>query len=647
MPLHCANHRLVNVVLATVLSAAAWADKSGNATLALNTFLNLDAGVVNSVGGDVLWNGTALMPQGRAGLYNLGKSGSRVFKSIPGRYTSAASYSAEPIFADKLVVGDIFGVHTNSGNYAKVIVTANNGTSLSLQYKTFIANVAAADAAPIITRLQNNYSFILPGLPNYGIAPGSLFAIFGTGLSTSAPPVLQSSAAPGLPKTLNETSASVTVNGVTTTPALYYTSATAVAAVLPSTTPVGSGTITLTYNGQSSSPAPIQVIPSAVGLDTVYGTGAGRGIITDASFKVLGLTNSATPGQHVVLWGSGVGADTSNDDRTFPQNQNNLTSVPMQVIIGGISADILYRGRSQYPGVDQINVAVPANVTPGCYVSVVVVTGSTTSNTVTLPVNPNGGPCSDPASGLSGSRLQSLAEKGATAVNSGAVTVSQNTSPAGTVTATAALYFVSVEGAEYGAGYLYASEGGCVVVEPGLPLGEVLQGALDAGTIHLNGPSGGLAVGGGAGFYSGQLPAGSATNFAGTYTFTGSGGKDVGSFEVAVNVPSPFHLTNTGVLASITRSLGSTLSWSGGFPNGDVQVSGAASTQAGTASFLCHAPSSAGQLTIPPSILLGLPAAAIRLNVTNITAPQTVSATGLDVALAFGSVTFQFNSTLK
>jgi len=72
MPLHCANHRLVNVVLATVLSAAAWADQSGNATLALNTFLNLDAGVVNSVGGDVLWNGTALMPQGRAGLYNLG-----------------------------------------------------------------------------------------------------------------------------------------------------------------------------------------------------------------------------------------------------------------------------------------------------------------------------------------------------------------------------------------------------------------------------------------------------------------------------------------------------------------------------------------------------------------------------------------------
>jgi uncharacterized protein (TIGR03437 family) len=61
--------------------------------------------------------------------------------------------------------------------------------------------------------------------------------------------VLQSSAPPGLPQTLNQTSVSVTVNGVTTTPGLYYTSASAVSAVLPSSTPVGTGTVTVTYNG--------------------------------------------------------------------------------------------------------------------------------------------------------------------------------------------------------------------------------------------------------------------------------------------------------------------------------------------------------------------------------------------------------------
>ena len=139
------------------------------------------------------------------------------------------------------------------------------------------------------------------------------------------------------------------------------------------------------------------------------------------------------PGQTVILWGSGVGADTSNDDRTYPQNQNNLTNIPMQVYIGGISANILYRGRSQYPGLDQIDVVVPANVSPGCYVSVVVETGSIVSNTVTVPVSPKGGACSDPALGLSGTQLQSLAAKGSLPVNSLAVTLSQYTNSAGTV----------------------------------------------------------------------------------------------------------------------------------------------------------------------------------------------------------------------
>jgi len=146
---------------------------------------------------------------------------------------------------------------------------------------------------PFIYQVQNNYSYLLPGVPNYGIAPGSLFAIQGMNLNGNQTPVLQSSAPPGLPTTLNQTSLSVTVNGVTTTPALYYASSNAVAAVLPSTTPVGTGTITLTYNGQSTQ-APIQVVASAVGLDTLYGAGSGAGVLTDSSFCPSTPCRSAT-----------------------------------------------------------------------------------------------------------------------------------------------------------------------------------------------------------------------------------------------------------------------------------------------------------------------------------------------------------------
>jgi uncharacterized protein (TIGR03437 family) len=634
--------------LAAALSTAAMADQSGNATLTSNTSLNLESGAISSAGGDVFWNGTALAGQGQAGLYNLGRFGSRVFKSITARSAARAPYSAAPIPASALIVGDIFGVRTNGGHYAKVSVTAVNGTSVSLQYATFIAAAASVSAhpsafgpPPFISQVQNNYSFLVPGVPNYGIAPGSLFAIQGQNLNANATPVLQSSAAPGLPTTLNQTSLSVTVNGVTTTPALYYASSNAVAGVLPSTTPVGTGTITLTNNGQTTQ-APIQVVASAVGLDTVYGAGSGAGVLTDANFNLIGLTNSAMPGQAVTLWGSGVGADTSNADTTYPQNQNNLTNVPMQVYIGGISANILYRGRSQYPGLDLIDVVIPANVSPGCYVSVVVETGAVVSNTVTVPVSPKGGPCSDPSLGLTGTQLQTLAAKGSAGVKSVAVTVSQYTNAGGKVTNQAMVLAASTISAEFGSGSNYASVGSCTVFPPG---GEFpLQAPLDAGTIQVSGPAGAVNLGSGGGSYLGQLPSGPLT---GTYTFSGSGGKDVGTFRVAINIQSPFSLSNISSLASITRSQGATVTWTSGFAGGDVMLNGVVAGPNGSINFYCHAPSSAGQLTIPSATLLALPPGGGKLIVMNATAPQTVSASGIDLGLATGVVSFDVPTTFK
>ena len=640
----------VVTLLTITVSRAASADQSGAVTLAPTTFLNLDTGTASGAAGDVVWNGVTLAPQGRAGLYNLGKYGPRAFKSIRARNASSAQYSSAPIPAAKLVAGDVFGVRTNGGHYAKLIVTANEAGSLSVQYTTFIASgsstVTPAAAGPTITQLQNNYSYILPTLPNYGIAPGSLFVIIGTGLSTDAAPVLQSSAAPGLPTTLNETSVSVTVNGVTTTPALYYTSATQLAAVLPSTSPVGNGTITVTYNGQKSTPAPIQVVASAVGLDTLYGTGNGTGVATDSKGNTLGLTNSATPGQTITLWGSGIGADPANDDRTYPQTTDNLANVPTQVFIGGISANLAYRGRSQYPGLDQFNVTIPANVPTGCFVSAVVQTGTVVSNAVTIPVSPNGGPCSDPASGLSGTQIQALANKPAGRANAIFITVNQTTQ-GGKTTSGALALAAAMPSAYFGKGYEFASQGSCTVVPPDQGSFFSQLSPLDAGTITLTGPAGQLQLGeNGPGFYQAQI-SGSGATPSGTYTFTGSGGTGVGAFTTSINIQSPLTLTNSNALANINRSQDTTVTWSGGFANGDVQVEGSVGNQTSAVRFYCHAPTSAGQLTIPSSILLALPPGGGSFIVTNATAPQTISASGIDVGFTVGTAFVKLNSNFK
>jgi uncharacterized protein (TIGR03437 family) len=632
-------------VFAIALPAAALADRSGSATLAADSFFNLDTGAAANSNPDIFWSGSALLPQGRAGVYNLGKYGSRTFKSIAASHVTAGHYGSSPIAANLLAAGDVFGIRTNSGSYAKVMVTATNGTSLSLQYTVFghAEVTGAAGPVPSISTLQNNYSYLLPGVPNYGIAPGSLFIILGSNLSDAALTALQSSLPPGLPTTLNHTTISVNVKGTVTTPALYYTSGSAVGAVLPSNTPSGDGTLTLTYNGQPSAPFPIHVVSSAFGIDTLYGTGTGAGVIEDANFNVFGFNNAAKPNQPIVIWGSGVGADITNDDRTFPLTTNNLTNIPMQVFVGGISAQILYRGRSQYPGVDQVNVVIPPNVTLGCYVSVVVQTGIVVSNAVTLPVSANGGACSEPTLGLTGAQLQTLANKGT--FNGLLALLDQQTNLAGTK-AEADVLVGTASSSEVGAGYYLASEGSCAVIQHGFspPFG----GPLDAGSIQLTGPAGVINLMGQGGEYGATLPPTMLTSSPGTYTFNGSGGASVGKFQVAISVGTPFSLTNKAALASITRSQDTTLTWSGGFSNGVVVVNGVGPFfPSGSVNFFCYAPASAGQLVIPESILSAFPAGAGNLFVLNTTPIQSALPSGIDFGFAIAGVSFEVPTTFK
>lgn len=90
-------------------------------------------------------------------------------------------------------------------------------TRMALAVMAFASPVASfAATGPTITQILNNSSGTPPGLPNYGIAPSSIFIVTGGDLAGPGVPVLQSSAAPGLPLTLNGASITVVVNGVTT-----------------------------------------------------------------------------------------------------------------------------------------------------------------------------------------------------------------------------------------------------------------------------------------------------------------------------------------------------------------------------------------------------------------------------------------------
>ena len=222
-----------------------------------------------------------------------------------------------------------------------------------------VSCTALLAAAPAITGIVNAASWVPPNLPNSGIAQGAIFTLTGTGLG---PSTLQQASSYPLPTTqgLGGTAIQVTVGGVAETCIMVYTSSAQVAALLPSATPVGSGMLTLSYQGASSSIA-IQVLAANFGTSSLNEGGTGPAVVTDTSYHPITMINAAHAGDTLIL-GTGLGAVTG-DETEPPTAAVNLDMGQVQVLVGNQPATVSYAGRSSSPGLDQINFVVPAGVT--------------------------------------------------------------------------------------------------------------------------------------------------------------------------------------------------------------------------------------------------------------------------------------------
>lgn len=648
---HTLSARILSLyVLAFIFPVAALADLNQTTTLQANTRLNLDTGATPTSGGDLLWNGLTITPQGSAKAYNLGDF-SLIFDDAPKAYYDSFKIVATSatIAGNLLVPGDVFAVFTNGGHTAGVMVTAKSGSSITLRSITFIPVVPTG---PTITAIQNNSSSIPAGLPNYGIAPSSLFKIVGTGLAAPGDSTLHSSEGSGLQTTLNGATVTVNIGGMILHPALYYATPTQIDAVLPAATPLGNnGTLTVTYNGTTSAAATFVVVASAVGL-TEYNNGFG--VATDLAGALLTLTNSGSPGQTIIVWATGLGADPADSDTTYTLTPHAINTGTYY--FGGIQVTPIYQGASTYPGVDVIVLTVPASVPLGCYVPLVAVTGNIVSNSVTFPIHGGGGVCVDPTSGLNGSQILQGTQD---ALRTGLVSLVQTNAPGSgatrTVTNSANASFQKYTGLLASATGQIVSPGGCVV---GPIMGASVPSleGLEAGTISLTGPAG-LAVTlasqfGLKGAFTASLAAGAIPSSGGTFTFHGSGGTDVGSFTTAITLANPLLTwTNMSAAATIDKTQGVTVTWTGGNPGTYVVISGTSSKTPATnppiiAGFTCRIAVEAGQFTVPSYILLGLPAGSGGTLLQN-DVMSTFSATGLDSTYAGATISSNVASTFR
>jgi uncharacterized protein (TIGR03437 family) len=654
-----------SLIVLAVAAVTALADINGTSNITTGTSFSLDSGTAVTSGADLLFTGASINASGTATFIDVGPGGAATYGVLTASTLMfITGTSTTSISGPSLVTNELFVVHTNGGNSAAVLITAVSTSSLTIQFKTFGNTTGSGGGnVPTIAAVENNYGAIQPGLPNYGIAPGSLFVVAGSGLAASPATSLQSSAAPGLQTTLNGVTVTVTVGGASVACPLYYLSPTQIDAVLPGNTPAGTGTITVSYNGTMSAPAPIVVAQSAFGILTYNGTLAAA---YDGGNNLITGANAANPGQTIVIYGSGVGADPGNNDKVFPQNLNNLTNIPLQAYVGGVQATVLYRGRSQFPGVDQINLTLPSSGIPtGCFVSLMIVSGTIpfTSNGATIPVAASGKTCSDPNSIFTPNLTQTLSGK--TTVHFGILTASQTTQIGGggstPLINSLGGIFESVSGTQYatGTGGNSISIGSCIVKSPTFTGYNSVATALDAGpTINVSGPQGSIGLTQIAIpnqtlriYAASSVPANFIPASGGPFTFdNGSGGADVGHFNTTTNFPMNFAWTNSGSVTVVNRSQGVTVTWSGGAPGAYVTISGSSTSSpvngaaAVTAGFTCQAPLSAGTFTVPAPVLLALPPSTQgRLSLADSTTPQAFTATGLDLGYSASMAEFDEN----
>src|SRR5271154_2587184 len=108
------------ILLVLAFPWAARADLAETPILLTNSAIDLDTGAIVNSGGDLLWNGSTLTPQGAASARSLAGLGASGYNEQPESYfVSVAGAGKAPITA--VAAGNGIVVRTNGGNIAKLL----------------------------------------------------------------------------------------------------------------------------------------------------------------------------------------------------------------------------------------------------------------------------------------------------------------------------------------------------------------------------------------------------------------------------------------------------------------------------------------------------------------------------------------------
>lgn len=465
------------------------------------------------------------------------------------------------------------------------------------------------------------------------LAPGTIFVIFGSGMG---PASIIFGSGPNYPVTLGGTSITFTPasGGAPITAKMVYSSAGQIAGLLPSSITPGVYAVRVTNNTLTSAPQNVTVVARSFGIATANsaGTGTAQATIgnvnnglslvrfTTGSVAFGGYTwtlSPARPGDALVLWGTGGGADPAND--TGGTSGDQTAAGNFTVTVSGRVITPFYAGASSgFPGLWQVNFTLPSDIAPDCFAQAQVSTGGELSNSVVIPIAAAGeSACSAP--GLTPEVLSAL--DAGERIAFGGFGIARSTQTTTRVSSTGTTVTVgrqeSVGGgvglysaAQYAAIFAGIKIGACTVTDRTAPSTVKPPSAPDAyvdfGTlIPVSGPN--VAAGVGMVVASAN-PGPIYSSVFSEGTIAGGGAYSLGGpFNVSVTFPSSFAVTGFDALSVVDRTKPLTLNWTGSGAQEELFIIFSTSRVLGNlirnVVINCQVPGLAGTYTIPASAL--------------------------------------------
>lgn len=391
------------------------------------------------------------------------------------------------------------------------------------------------------------------------ISPGSVIAIFGNNLASKTEAAQEGP----LPTVLGGTS--VTINGVKAP--LFYVSPRQINLQAPSSVPTVLGmysltTVVVTTISGSSSPIQVPVYATGPGIFSLDASGCGRAVALnvapDRSLSLNSPSNSAAPGDSVIIYGSGFGAPLSPPpDGTAVAGPDVLMTAGGVVLDGGLLPNYEYGGLApELVGVDEMKFQIPPTTREGCAVPVAVWT-DLASPTLSISIHSRRGQCADPPIESYGQVLltktvsSGTADDGETDTLSATFPSGPGVKPPATPAPNPASYVandfavIPVSRACPVAGYENLSAGAIKVEASQSGVAMTIQPAAETGGV----------------VYQGSLPTGFIG--AGAYTISGPGG--LVKFEGKMEIPSPIQIQTPFPAGAVIQSGNAlTINWTGG-----------------------------------------------------------------------------------